>query len=439
MDDAHARMRALAAEFAQEHELDGSLESLAAFEKLVNAGKKSRSDDALTRWGAYLGETIIRAGDEKPRWLDFAAASREMPSIAKLGLAAETAYVLVDGHTSWFPLVKINKFLDHGAQDSPAAFARVVVGMGSKKSDEKPEPMSAAGVKSFESFFAKPSAATLRVLQSSRAQLRRDEIAQLLREKRIQPVVFYPFFGVAPEGRGYKQVDVGRIAARWVFDVLAATGSAKAPQELTALLEHADKRVRANAAYTLGRVHFQLGEASAGVTQFEDGDATIRIATLDAVRSVVGDAVMKYIQLPPVAAFVSVLTAALRGKPDERTAALESIHQIAVRVRADITTLLDPLLEVLAHGKPAQVEHALQALTSHAHAIKNGRVAFDPRMAMSIPAVVKHSKPLAGKTKATKVQIAARYTLSAYRELADLDAKQRAAVERAFTAIAHAR
>src|SRR5438034_285584 len=121
--DVAAGMRVLAERFAGGHrELDFSLGSLAAFEKIISSAKGSRND-ALPRWGAYLGETIVRACGSELRWMDFAAAARVVPSVAEVGLAEESAVVLVAGSACWFPLVKINKFLDLGSRDSPAAFA----------------------------------------------------------------------------------------------------------------------------------------------------------------------------------------------------------------------------------------------------------------------------------------------------------------------------
>ncbi len=257
--DVATRMRVLAGQFAGAHqELDFSLGSLSVFEEIIIAERASRTN-ALPLWGAYLGETVIRACGPELCWTDFATAARLLPPVAAVEPAEETAVVLTAGSACWFPLVKINKFLDHGRQDSPAAFA-------------------------------------------------------------------------AP-----------------------------------------------------------------------------------------------------------VLISALRT-PAERTTALEIVQQIAARLHADITPMLDPLLEVLDNGKPAHAELVLMALKSQAFGIRHGRVPFDPRVAEAIPLIVRHTAALPGKSKTTRVQIAAHYALSAYRTLDEhLTAAQLTAIEQASAATSHMR
>lgn len=418
-------MRALAAELAAAHDgLDFSLASLGVLEQVVRAGKKQRAA-SLEQWGAYLGETMIRAAAEGAmRWLDFPAAAQAVPSVARLGHDAETAAVLIAGETCWFPLVKINKFLDHGAQDSPAAFARVAVASTRPRPPAPPpDPatMPPAAVAAVRAFFAAPSVATLRALSNSRTHLREPELVLLFREHGAIPPTFHPFFAAPPEGRGLRRYDPARTAAREVWTLLqhGLADPAAETAALTTMLTSRDARVRENAAYVLGRYHFQLGTAAAAAAQYDHGDAAIRTGTLEAIASVVNVSVMKRGPLRPTADFVPILAAALRGTPSERTLALAAIHQISVRVRADITALLDPLLDVLATGKPAQLESALQSLGAHAGSILAGRSPFDARIPASIPTIIRHLRPLPGSQKQTKVQIAARSTLRTYARLTE--------------------
>jgi hypothetical protein len=339
------------------------------------------------------------------------------------------------GTTTWFPLEKVEKSLTSKA-DSPAAFARVAISMSgpapaAREEDEPPDPK---GVKLVNAFFEKPSAATLQGLGNARSHLYAKQLVALLRKHRAKPAMFYPFFTTPPAGRGYKQFDAGAAAARHAW-LLIDEDVADFEEEVPAiaqLLEGKDKHARRNAAYVTGRMAFRRGHADDARRQYEHGDTAIREGTITAVRSVVGDAVMKYIAAPDPASLAPVLTVALRAASDtDRTLALESIHQIAVRLRADISSLLDPLIEVLERGKPAQVEYVLQTLASFAAQIKRG-AAYDARLASTLATVIRHAKPSPGK-KRTKVQIAAHSTLRAYRELGErFTAKHHAAIDKAL-------
>ena len=89
---------------------------------------------------------------------------------------------------------------------------------------------------------------------------------------------------------------------------------------------------------------------------------------------------------------------------------------------------------MVAEGKPAEIERALHALQSYVWSVKHGSAPFDARLTRAIPDVARHAKPLPGKVKTTKVQIAARDALEAYRAMGDkLDAATRAEVDRACT------
>jgi hypothetical protein len=441
-------MTALAESFASDHRaLDFSVGSLTAFEQLVAAAAKQVHTEALVlRWGAYLGEVIRRASGNRVVWEDFDAAVGRAPNVASVGKAAETAWVLRAGTTCWFPLVKVNKFIANGASDSPAAFASVVIGVlaadGQSDRDLVEAPRISAARESVSAFFAMPSSQSLWALAQASWWMGVKEFVQLVAEAHATPASFYPFFGQPPEGTGRQRRDVGRIAARQVARLIEGQLSSFSDEaaNIDARMTSGDKRTRGNAAYVLGRWHCARGDPTVSFRAYVAGDAAIRAGLLEALAFVLNDEAMGRTKQRNPAEFAPMLVAALRGKTDERSAALRLVRQITGRLSGDITTMIDPLLEILDEGKPEQIECALQALTGHAFSVLHGRCAYDPRLGLSILQVVRHAAALSGKVKVTKVQIAASYALGAYATIAQhFDADQRAAVDKGRAATTNIR
>lgn len=423
-EDIATRLAHVAEAFAAEHGLDLSLASLDAFERAVKAERARRSEGTLFRWAAYLGETMRRASGGAMRWAD-----------------EET---LESGTTRWFPKNKVAKFLDHGEEDSPAAFAKVALAFSQPTTAHR-DPFPPAGVSSVASFFAAPSDQTLLALASARGRLLAEELVSLLREHDARPSHFYPFLSAPAKGRGWARKDPGRTAARhvWLLVDSGLADPAATVTELSAMLGERDKALRSNAAYALGRVLLGSADDEAFAEQYERGDAVVRLGALSALLSLARDrkagrhtGLTEDIERDDVRRHAKVLSSALRGSAPLRTVGLQSLRQF----RADITPILDPLLEVLDGGKPAHIECGLQILTDHAFAIKHGRAPFDGRVGQALDAIVRHSRALPGKAKVTKVQIAARYALQAYQSIEGaLDEGQRSALHEAFEKVSHIR
>ena len=83
----------------------------------------------VLRCGAYVGEVILRnAQGTTFHWLDYNGALKISKSIADFGECLGSAAALWDSDTGlWFPLSKVQKFLDNGREDSVQFFAEVVI------------------------------------------------------------------------------------------------------------------------------------------------------------------------------------------------------------------------------------------------------------------------------------------------------------------------
>jgi hypothetical protein len=84
----------------------------------------------VLRCGAYVGEVIRRhppAG--KPwHWVTYDDAVRLDPRLESIGKSLGTAAVLWDGRQGFcFPLTKVGKYLENGAEDSVRLFAQAII------------------------------------------------------------------------------------------------------------------------------------------------------------------------------------------------------------------------------------------------------------------------------------------------------------------------
>jgi hypothetical protein len=84
----------------------------------------------VLRCGAYVGEVILRSAKGTAfHWLDYNGALKINKIIADFGECLGSAAALWDSDTGlWFPLSKVQKFLDNGREDSVQFFAEVVIG-----------------------------------------------------------------------------------------------------------------------------------------------------------------------------------------------------------------------------------------------------------------------------------------------------------------------
>jgi len=85
----------------------------------------------VLRCGAYVGEVVRRhAATGTPwHWITYAEAVKLDGRLASLGQGLGTAAVLWDGEGGFvFPLARVGKYLEHGAEDSVRAFALGILG-----------------------------------------------------------------------------------------------------------------------------------------------------------------------------------------------------------------------------------------------------------------------------------------------------------------------
>ncbi len=116
--------------------LDFSPGSLAFVDDYLDEMRKRKLDEEsedysklVLRCGAYVGEVILRnAQGTTFHWLDYKGAVKINKSIADFGECLGSAAALWDSGTGfWFPLSKVQKFLDNGREDSVRFFAEVVM------------------------------------------------------------------------------------------------------------------------------------------------------------------------------------------------------------------------------------------------------------------------------------------------------------------------
>ena len=131
--------------FGREHldrrRLDFSVESLKHVNDYLEAIRKDKDVETqgvtrakvVLRAGAYVGE-VIRKNDKKVqwRWVDYEGAKQVEPKLFEsFGKRIATAAVLYDGNKGFvFPLAKVEKYLNNGAEDDVYFFAKVIMSHG---------------------------------------------------------------------------------------------------------------------------------------------------------------------------------------------------------------------------------------------------------------------------------------------------------------------
>jgi hypothetical protein len=116
--------------------LDFTVKSLKFVDDYLARIRKRKLDEdsedyskLVLRCGAYIGEVILRnARGPTFHWLDYKSALKINKDIADFGECLGSAAVLWDSGTGlWYPLSKVQKFLDNGREDSVRFFADVVI------------------------------------------------------------------------------------------------------------------------------------------------------------------------------------------------------------------------------------------------------------------------------------------------------------------------
>jgi hypothetical protein len=118
--------------------LDFSVESLRHVNQYLEAIRKDKDVEkqgvtrakVVLRAGAYVGE-VIRKNDNKVQWhwIDHEGAMQVEPKLFEsFGKTIATAAVLYDGKKGFvFPLGKVEKYLNNGAEDDVYFFAKVIM------------------------------------------------------------------------------------------------------------------------------------------------------------------------------------------------------------------------------------------------------------------------------------------------------------------------
>jgi len=127
------------ATFGRQHldrrRLDFSVESLKHVNEYLEAIRKDKDVEkdwtrVVLRAGAYVGE-VIRKNDKKVqwRWIDHEGFTQAEPKLSEsFGKTVATAAVLYDGNKGFvFPLAKVEKYLNNGAEDDVYFFAQVIM------------------------------------------------------------------------------------------------------------------------------------------------------------------------------------------------------------------------------------------------------------------------------------------------------------------------
>jgi len=120
---------------------DFSVESLGVVDAHLEAIRGRRLEGPammklVLRCGAYVGEVVRRhAATGKPwHWIQYDEAVKLDARLASLGQGLGTAVVLWDGESGFFfPLARVGKYLDNGAEDSVRVFAHGILAQTSAR------------------------------------------------------------------------------------------------------------------------------------------------------------------------------------------------------------------------------------------------------------------------------------------------------------------
>lgn len=123
-------------DFLQATQLDFSLRSLKHVDDYLHIVRpdfanldQAQQFGVVLRAGVYVGE-VIRRNDQKTQWywVDYDTAVALNPELfANFPRSIELAAVLTDGNLFTFPLNKIMKYMQNGAEDSVAFYAEATV------------------------------------------------------------------------------------------------------------------------------------------------------------------------------------------------------------------------------------------------------------------------------------------------------------------------
>ena len=122
------------ASFFVDKEMDYSVESLTILEEYLESLRIELPEDGelvkvTMRCGSYLGEVVRRNSPTDYNWLEYSDAAEMNQHIASIGHNLGTVSILwAKPGTFLFPLAKILKRLENGAEDNVHSFAKVAIG-----------------------------------------------------------------------------------------------------------------------------------------------------------------------------------------------------------------------------------------------------------------------------------------------------------------------
>lgn len=441
-------MARLAASVARNHpELDGSFATLPLLEALVVSARECWDEEAMTRFGAYFGETLRRVAEPPAHWVDFDTAASEAPAVADLGRGPDLEAMLRSDDRYVFPLAKVQKFVNQGACDSLAAFAPIALMIlrprqAQARRSVDPDKINPKGIELIDAFLAAPSVSSVKRLDGCGSLIREDAIKWVLARRELRSEMFFGLFAERAEGRGYAKFDPGMAAARWMWCAIDA-GSLDEDTTLAearTLLRQKNTLVRKHAAWVLARSAFKRQQEAFVEGMYERGDTAVRLGVVGAYTFHVSDAVMGYDSYPSVEPHAALILAAVQGPAAVRKSVAATLQQVAGRVRVSITAVLPAVTHLLERGKPAEVVYALDALMSHVYSIKHGRAQWSEALDRCVQLAIAHTSEDVTKAKTTKTRIAASYVMRALSSLGEaLPARHAAKVEAATLSVSGVR
>lgn len=184
---------------------------------------------------------------------------------------------------------------------------------------------------------------------------------------------------------------------------------------------------------------FKRHEEAAIDALFLQGSSSSRLGIARALASHVGDAVMRRGGYPSVEPHTSLILAASQGRGALRSSIAGTLPQIAGRVRISISPVMPAVVHLLKHGKPGEIEAALQALASQLYAVKNERATWCPGLDSCVHLAISHARNNETQ-KTTKTQIAASYAIRAFAGLENrLPTQHQEAISHANALYSHIR
>ncbi len=119
--------------FFEQKDMDFSIESLEILEEYLeslrfNLPENEELVKITLRAGSYIGEVIRKNSTIKYNWLEFSEAEKLNNQIKSIGFDLGTAVVLwAEPDNFVFPLAKVLKRLENGAEDNVHSFAKVAI------------------------------------------------------------------------------------------------------------------------------------------------------------------------------------------------------------------------------------------------------------------------------------------------------------------------